>query len=562
MHLPKTEYNYFIEIQDVFVRENSKQVLFTIIPTNQEEITVTDMKKEQERDELHRAIWAIADELRGAVDGWDFKNYVLGTMFYRYISENIRNYINSGEHEAGNTDFDYAKMTDEEAEEAREGLVQEKGFFILPSELFCNVRAKASENENLNETLESVFRHIEESAKGSESEGNFEGLFDDFDVNSNKLGATVAKRNEKLVKLLDGVADMNLGNVKDHDIDAFGDAYEYLMTMYASNAGKSGGEFFTPADVSELLTRLGTVGKTEVNKVYDPACGSGSLLLKAVKVLGHDAVRNGFYGQEINITTYNLCRINMFLHDIGFDKFNIACEDTLIAPKHWDDEPFELIVSNPPYSIKWAGDDNPLLINDPRFAPAGVLAPKSKADLAFIMHSLSWLAANGTAAIVCFPGVLYRGGAEKKIRQYLIDNNFIDCVIQLPSNLFFGTSIATCIMVLKKNKTDNKTLFIDATKECIKVATNNKLTPENLNHIVDAFANRTEKAHFSHLASYEEIEKQEYNLSVSTYVEAEDTREEIDIAQLNAEIAQIVAREQKLREAIDLIVKEIEGSHT
>ena len=523
---------------------------------------MADMKKEQERDELHRAIWAIADELRGAVDGWDFKNYVLGTMFYRYISENICNYINSGEHEAGNTDFDYAKMPDEEAEEAREDLVQEKGFFILPSELFCNVRAKASENENLNETLESVFRHIEESAKGSESEGNFEGLFDDFDVNSNKLGATVAKRNEKLVKLLDGVADMNLGNVKDHDIDAFGDAYEYLMTMYASNAGKSGGEFFTPADVSELLTRLGTVGKTEVNKVYDPACGSGSLLLKAVKVLGHDAVRNGFYGQEINITTYNLCRINMFLHDIGFDKFNIACEDTLIAPKHWDDEPFELIVSNPPYSIKWAGDDNPLLINDPRFAPAGVLAPKSKADLAFIMHSLSWLAANGTAAIVCFPGVLYRGGAEKKIRQYLIDNNFIDCVIQLPSNLFFGTSIATCIMVLKKNKTDNKTLFIDATKECIKVATNNKLTPENLNHIVDAFANRTEKDHFSHLASYEEIEKQEYNLSVSTYVEAEDTREEIDIAQLNAEIAQIVAREQKLREAIDLIVKEIEGSHT
>ena len=562
MHLPKTEYNYFIEIRDVFVRENSKQVLFTIILTNQEEMTVADMKKEQERDELHRAIWAIADELRGAVDGWDFKNYVLGTMFYRYISENICNYINSGEHEAGNTDFDYAKMPDEEAEEAREDLVQEKGFFILPSELFCNVRAKASENENLNETLESVFRHIEESAKGSESEGNFEGLFDDFDVNSNKLGATVAKRNEKLVKLLDGVADMNLGNVKDHDIDAFGDAYEYLMTMYASNAGKSGGEFFTPADVSELLTRLGTVGKTEVNKVYDPACGSGSLLLKAVKVLGHDAVRNGFYGQEINITTYNLCRINMFLHDIGFDKFNIACEDTLIAPKHWDDEPFELIVSNPPYSIKWAGDDNPLLINDPRFAPAGVLAPKSKADLAFIMHSLSWLAANGTAAIVCFPGVLYRGGAEKKIRQYLIDNNFIDCVIQLPSNLFFGTSIATCIMVLKKNKTDNKTLFIDATKECIKVATNNKLTPENLNHIVDAFANRTEKAHFSHLASYEEIEKQEYNLSVSTYVEAEDTREEIDIAQLNAEIAQIVAREQKLREAIDLIVKEIEGSHT
>lgn len=517
-----------------------------------------DNKKEQERDELHRAIWAIADELRGAVDGWDFKNYVLGTMFYRYISENITNYINEGEMEAGNTDFDYAQMSDDDAEEAREGLVQEKGFFILPSELFCNVRSKAKDDENLNETLEKVFRHIEESAKGSESESDFAGLFDDFDVNSNKLGSTVAKRNEKLCKLLDGVADMNLGDVKNHDIDAFGDAYEYLMTMYASNAGKSGGEFFTPADVSELLTRLGTVGKTEINKVYDPACGSGSLLLKAEKVLGRDKVRNGFYGQEINITTYNLCRINMFLHDIGFDKFNIACEDTLIAPAHWDDEPFELIVSNPPYSIKWAGNDNPLLINDPRFAPAGVLAPKSKADLAFIMHSLSWLAANGTAAIVCFPGIMYRGGAEKKIRKYLIDNNFIDCVIQLPSKLFFGTSIATCIMVLKKNKVDNRTLFIDATNECIKVTNNNKLTQENMDKIVNCFANRTETKHFSHLATYDEIEENDYNLSVSTYVEAEDTREKIDIVKLNAEIKEIVAREQVLRDEIDKIIAEIE----
>ena len=520
---------------------------------------MVDNKKGMEREELHRAIWAIADELRGAVDGWDFKNYVLGTMFYRYISENLCNYINAGEIEAGNADFDYAKLSDEEAEEAREGLVQEKGFFILPSELFCNVRARAAEDENLNETLETVFRHIEGSAQGSESEGSFAGLFDDYDVNSNKLGATVAKRNEKLVKLLNGVADMKLGDVKNHQIDAFGDAYEYLMTMYASNAGKSGGEFFTPADVSELLTRLGTVGKTEINKVYDPACGSGSLLLKAVKVLGRDAVRNGFYGQEINITTYNLCRINMFLHDIGFDKFDIACEDTLTNPQHWDDEPFELIVSNPPYSIKWAGDDNPLLINDPRFAPAGVLAPKSKADLAFIMHSLSWLASNGTAAIVCFPGILYRGGAEKKIRQYLIDNNFIDCIIQLPSNLFFGTSIATCIMVLKKNKADSKTLFIDASGEYIKVTNNNRLTPENIERIVDTFAGRAEVAHFSHLAAYEEIREQEYNLSVSTYVEQEDTREVIDITALNAEIEKIVAREQVLREEIDKIIEEIEA---
>lgn len=517
-----------------------------------------DTKKEQERDELHRAIWAIADELRGAVDGWDFKNYVLGTMFYRYISENLTAYVNGGEVEAGNTDFDYAMLSDADAEEAREGLVEEKGFFILPSELFCNVRARAASDENLNETLERVFRNIEDSAKGSQSEGSFAGLFDDFDVNSNKLGSTVAKRNERLVKLLDGVGAMNLGSVKDHDIDAFGDAYEYLMTMYASNAGKSGGEFFTPADVSELLTRLGTVGKKTVNKVYDPACGSGSLLLKAEKVLGKEAVINGFYGQEINITTYNLCRINMFLHDIGFDKFDIECEDTLTNPQHWDDEPFELIVSNPPYSIKWEGDENPLLINDPRFAPAGVLAPKSKADLAFIMHSLSWLAANGTAAIVCFPGIMYRGGAEQKIRKYLVENNYVDCVIQLPSNLFFGTSIATCIMVMKKGKADNKVLFIDATNECVKVTNNNKLTEENITKIVNTFTDREDIKHFSYLAAFDEVEANDFNLSVSTYVEAEDTREKIDIVKLNAEIKEIVAREQVLRDEIDKIITEIE----
>ena len=520
---------------------------------------MAEIKKEQERDELHRAIWSIADELRGAVDGWDFKNYVLGTMFYRYISENLAHYINQGEHEAGNADFDYARMPDDEAEGAKEGLVNEKGFFILPSELFSNVCSKADTDENLNETLERIFKHIEESAMGSESESDFAGLFDDFDVNSNKLGSTVAKRNERLAKLLHGVADMNLGSVKDHDIDAFGDAYEYLMTMYASNAGKSGGEFFTPADVSELLTRLGTVGKTRINKVYDPACGSGSLLLKAEKVLGKEAVTNGFYGQEINITTYNLCRINMFLHDIGFDKFDIACDDTLTSPQHWDDEPFELIVSNPPYSIKWAGDSNPLLINDPRYAPAGVLAPKSKADMAFIMHSLSWLAPNGTAAIVCFPGIMYRGGAEKKIRKYLVDNNFVDCIIQLPSNLFFGTSIATCIMVLKKGKSDNTTIFIDATKECIKVTNNNRLTEDNLQKIVSAFAQREEIKHFSHVANYEEIAENDYNLSVSTYVEAEDTREVIDIKKLNAEIEEIVLREAELRDAIRNIIEEIEG---
>ena len=520
---------------------------------------MADNRRDQEREELHKAIWSIANDLRGSVDGWDFKQYVLGIMFYRYISENITNYINTDEHAAGNVDFNYADLSDEEAEQARYDMVNTKGFFILPSQLFVNVRKNASRDENLNETLEKVFDAIESSAKGTGSEDDFKGLFDDIDVNSNKLGATVAKRNEKLVKLLDGIGDMKLGNYADNSIDAFGDAYEFLMGMYASNAGKSGGEYFTPQEVSELLTKLTVVGKTQVNKVYDPACGSGSLLLKFAKVLGRENVRQGFYGQEINLTTYNLCRINMFLHDIDFDKFNIACEDTLISPQHWDEEPFEAIVSNPPYSTKWAGDSNPLLINDLRFSPAGILAPKSYADMAFIMHSLSWLATNGVAAIVCFPGIFYRGGAEKKIRKYLVDNNYIDTIIQLPSNLFFGTSIATCIMVLKKSKTDNAINFIDASNYCDKVTNNNKLRDHHINEILKLHIDRTNVENVVSVIYNETIAKNDYNLSVSTYVEKKDTREKIDIKVLNKEIEEIVAREDVLREEIAKIIADIEG---
>ena len=440
--------------------------------------------KEQEREELHRTIWGIANDLRGSVDGWDFKQYVLGMLFYRYISENLAAYVNKGEWDAGDKDFDYASLSDKKAKEARDDLVAVKGFFILPSQLFANVRKRAPGDENLNETLGKVFKAIEASSRGTESEDDFAGLFDDIDVNSKKLGNTVDERNKKLVKLMNGVGEMKLGDYKDNTIDAFGDAYEFLMGMYASNAGKSGGEFFTPQEVSRLLTLLAVGGKKEINKIYDPACGSGSLLLQAAKILGKDHVRRGFFGQEVNITTYNLCRINMFLHDIDYDKFDIALGDTLVSPAHLDDEPFEAIVSNPPYSIKWDGDSDPTLINDPRFAPAGVLAPKSKADLAFIMHSLSWLASNGAAAIVCFPGIMYRGGAEQKIRKYLVDNNFVDTVIQLPSNLFFGTTIATCIMVLKKGKKDNAVLFVDASAECVKVTNNNKLTEANIQAIL------------------------------------------------------------------------------
>jgi type I restriction enzyme M protein len=516
-----------------------------------------------ERAELHKTIWRIANDLRGSVDGWDFKTYVLGMLFYRFISENLSSYLNEQERKAGSPDFDYAALSDTDAEFGRAETVKEKGFYILPSELFANVRKRARLDANLNETLSNIFAEIEGSATGSDSEDDLKGLFDDLDVNSNKLGPTVAKRNEKLVKLLDAIGDLPLssstGSFQSNTIDLFGDAYEYLMQMYASTAGKSGGEFYTPQEVSELLARITVLGKTEVNKVYDPACGSGSLLLSFAKVLGHDKVRRGFFGQEINLTTYNLCRINMFLHDVNYEKFDIAHGDTLTDPAHWDDEPFEAIVSNPPYSIKWDGDANPLLINDPRFAPAGVLAPKSKADLAFTMHILAWLAVNGTAAIVEFPGVLYRGGAEKKIRQYLIDNNFVDAVIQLPPDLFFGTTIATCVIVLKKSKRDNATLFIDASSLFVRSGNKNKLLPDHQQKILDAFSQRQSIEHFARLVENGDIVENGYNIAVSSYVEQKDEREAVDIRMLNADIARIVARQSELRTQIDAIVADLEG---
>ena len=517
------------------------------------------MTKEQERDELHRTIWQIANDLRGSVDGWDFKSYVLGMLFYRFISENLTSYLNNEEKKAGNLEFDYSKINDSEAEFGREVTIKEKGFYILPSELFTNVCKNAKSDPNLNETLSKIFNNIENSAKGTDSEDDLKGLFDDIDVNSNKLGGTVQRRNELLVKIMSSINDLKLGEYHENTIDTFGDAYEFLMTMYASSAGKSGGEFFTPQEVSELLAEISVYGKTYVNKVYDPACGSGSLLLKFAKVLGKENVRQGFFGQEINITTYNLCRINMFLHNINYEKFDIAHGDTLTSPKHWDEEPFDAIVSNPPYSIKWEGDANPLLINDPRFSPAGVLAPKSKADLAFTMHMLSWLSTSGTAAIVEFPGVLYRGGAEQKIRKYLVDNNFIDAVIQLPPDLFFGTTIATCIIVLKKSKKDNSVIFIDASAEFVRGGNKNKLSETNRNKILNAYVERKDIDHFARLVTSKEISENEYNIAVSSYVEQENTAEEVDIEKLNAHIAEVVIRQNKLRTAIDAIVADLEG---
>lgn len=514
-------------------------------------------KKEIEREELHKTIWKIANELRGSVDGWDFKQYVLGLLFYRFISENIENYVNKNQRKAGMSDFKYKDISDEEALLGKSQILEEKGFFILPSELFCNIRKNADKNENLNVVISNVFNNIESSARGTASEDDVKGLFDDFTID-NKLGNTVDERNEKLVKLLKAIGDLNFGDYEENKIDLFGDAYEYLMTMYASNAGKSGGEFFTPQEVGELLAKIVIMDKKSVNKVYDPACGSGGLLLKFAKILGKENVREGFFGQEINLTTYNLARINMFLHNINYNKFSIERGDTLIHPSHWNDEPFDAIVSNPPYSIKWAGKSNPILINDERFAPAGVLAPESKADLAFTMHMLSWLSPIGTAAIVEFPGVLYRGGAEQKIRKYMIDNNFVDTIIQLPSDLFFGTPIATCILVLKKNKSDNNIFFVDASNEYVRNTNKNKLSDENINNIINLLKERKTFDNKSYLATYQEIKDNDYNISVNSYLKVNIEDNTIDIEEVNKKLTEIVPRQQKIREELEEIIKELE----
>ena len=512
-----------------------------------------------QRAELHRKIWAIADNVRGAVDGWDFKQYILGILFYRFISENITEFFNAAEREAGDLDFNYADISDEEAEkDFRPNTVEDKGFFILPRQLFENVVKNAADNENLNTDLANIFKAIEGSAVGFASEDAIKGLFEDVDTTSNRLGGTVAEKNKRLTDILKGIAEINFGDFQSNDIDAFGDAYEYLISNYASNAGKSGGEFFTPQTVSKLLARLVMDGKTSINKVYDPTCGSGSLLLQMKKQFEDHIIEDGFYGQEINMTNFNLARMNMFLHNVNYNNFSIKRGDTLLNPLHNEEKPFDAIVSNPPYSIKWIGDADPTLINDERFAPAGKLAPKSYADFAFIMHALSYLSSKGRAAIVCFPGIFYRKGAERTIRKYLIDNNFIDCVIQLPENLFFGTSIATCILVMSKNKTENKVLFIDASKEFKKETNNNILEEKNIDAIVKEFRDRKDVEYFSRYVDVSEIEENDYNLSVSTYVEKEDTREVIDIKLLNKELEETVKRIDELRSSINEIVKELE----
>ena len=513
------------------------------------------MTSTQQRAELQRRIWQIANDVRGAVDGWDFKQYVLGTLFYRFISENFAAYI-----EGGDDNIRYADLPDSViTPEIKDDAIKTKGYFIYPSQLFAKVAASANTNENLNAALAAIFAAIEASANGYPSELDIKGLFADFDTTSNRLGNTVKDKNARLAAVLKGVAELDFGHFDASHIDLFGDAYEFLISNYAANAGKSGGEFFTPQHVSKLIAQLAMHKQTSVNKIYDPACGSGSLLLQAKKHFDAHIIEEGFFGQEINHTTYNLARMNMFLHNINYDKFNVQLGNTLIDPHFGDDKPFDAIVSNPPYSVKWIGSDDPTLINDERFAPAGVLAPKSKADFAFVLHALSYLSAKGRAAIVCFPGIFYRGGAEQKIRQYLVDNNYVETVISLAPNLFFGTTIAVNILVLSKHKTDTTTQFIDASGLFKKETNNNVLLDKHIEQIMQVFDSKANVDHFAQSVPFEQVVAKDYNLSVSNYVEAKDNREVVDIAQLNAELKITVVKIDKLRAEIDAIVAEIEG---
>jgi type I restriction enzyme M protein len=513
------------------------------------------MTSTQQRAELHRRIWQIANDVRGAVDGWDFKQYVLGTLFYRFISENFAVYI-----EAGDDGIRYAELPDSVVTpDIKDDAIKTKGYFIYPSQLFAKLASGANTNESLNTELATIFAAIETSASGYPSEQDIKGLFADFDTTSNRLGNTVKDKNARLAAVLKGVAELNFADFEGSNIDLFGDAYEFLISNYAANAGKSGGEFFTPQHVSKLIAQLAMHQQTSVNKIYDPACGSGSLLLQAKKHFDAHIIEDGFFGQEINHTTFNLARMNMFLHNINYDKFNVQLGDTLRNPHFGDDKPFDAIVSNPPYSVKWIGSDDPTLINDERFAPAGVLAPKSKADFAFVLHALSYLSSKGRAAIVCFPGIFYRGGAEQKIRQYLVDHNYVETVISLAPNLFFGTTIAVNILVLSKHKTDTTTQFIDASGLFKKETNNNVLLDDHIKKIMAVFDSKAQVDHFAQSEPLEKVAANNYNLSVSSYVEAKDTREVVDIAKLNAELKTTVAKIDQLRKDIDAIVAEIEG---
>ena len=515
------------------------------------------MTSNQQRHKMHRQLWQVANQYRSSVDGWDFKQFVLGMLFYRFISENVARYI-----EASDRSINYATWSDEViTAKIKDDAIQTKGYFIYPSQLFINVAKNANTNRRLCNDLDKIFSEIEASANGYPSEGHVKDLFADFSTSSYRLGNSVAEKNARLAKVLEGVSAIDFGDSVGDRIGMFGDAAELLLSSYAATSFTFGSEAFTPLYVSKLIVQLAMHKQTSINRIYDPACGTGSLLLQAKENFDARLVEDGFWGQEVNRPTHILARMNMFLHDVSYNKFEIALGNTLTSPQFGDDKPFDAIVCNPPYSMRWVGEDDPTLINDDRFSAAGVLPPSSQADYAFILHALNYLSAKGRATIVCFPGIFFRGGAEKEIRKYLVDNNYVETIILLAPNLFYHTAYSANILVLAKHKPDTSIQFIDArgpeffTKEI----NNNVMLDEHIQKVIDIFNSKVNISHVAASVPHEQIKKNDYDLTLGYYLEPRDPRDSIDIVALNAEIKSATSKIDRLRTGVDAITVEIEA---
>lgn len=481
--------------------------------------------RDEKLQQFYNTIWEAAGDPHLSIEIRSYKHYIIGLLFYKYLSDKLSIFINKFKIEHGNVDFDYSKQGDEVAEEIREYIINHMGYFLLPSELFSNLKKKFIMNENLNKTIQKAFVIIENSTNGTYSRYNFKSLFDGISFDSIILGDNENQHNSNVIKIIDSMNSIYSLDYQDDSFNIFGEVYDYLMDMLYFYENKQSGNSYTTKEVSELLTKISLVGRTEVNKVYDPACRNGSSLTNFTKILGLDNIKRGFYGEEKNSTTLNLCRINMLIHNIDLNKINLVCDDTLQSPMHWEEGTFDIIVSNPHCEFHWEENNNSLLINDPRFSPVETLEPKNIGDLAFVMHSLYMFAPNGTASIVCFSGVLSRGGSEKKFRQYLVDNNYIDCIIQLPKKLFFGISIADCIIVLKKSKKVKNILFIDASNRFVKIGKRCKLSEDNITNIIESYTNRKDEDYISCVVDNKKIFKQDYSLSVTNYIKKNHIQE-------------------------------------
>lgn len=513
---------------------------------------------EEQKKILEQQLWNIANTLRGKMNADEFRDYILGFIFYKYLAEKMEIYANSILQQ-DNIRFRDIKEDTPEGQEYIEAIKEEAletlGYFLKPSELFGEIAKRGNSDSNtfILEDLQKILTNIQLSTMGTQSEEDFDNLFEDMDLNSTKLGKSADARNEIIVKVLTHLDEIDF-KLNDTELDVLGDAYEYLIGQFASGAGKKAGEFYTPQEVSKILAKIVTTGKNRLKSVYDPTCGSGSLLLRVAREV-KDV--NNFYGQEMNRTTYNLARMNMILHGVHYRKFDIKQEDTLEKPQHLNDMPFEAIVANPPFSAKWSA--NPLFLSDDRFSQYGKLAPASKADFAFVQHMIYHLAENGTMAIVLPHGVLFRGAAELHIRKYLIEQkNYLDAVIGLPANIFYGTSIPTCILVFKKCKDDPEhILFIDASKEFEKVKNQNILREEHIDKIVETYRNRTSIEKFSHLATLEEVAENDYNLNIPRYVDTFEEEEPVDIQAVMQEIKSLEAKRTELDKEIEVYMREL-----